>query len=86
MLEQVYLLRGVLKTCVSEFWDFPKKKNFRAPLREGVKYYFADFVRKGVEGVPPKSVTYFMDQIQMFFEQKTQFLALFEEKFPGKSP
>ena len=30
-------------------------------LREGVKYYFADFVRKGGggAGVPPKSVTPF---------------------------
>ena len=28
-------------------------------IREGVKYYFADFVRKGGEGVPPKSVTPF---------------------------
>ena len=28
-------------------------------LREGVKYYFADFVRKGGE-VPPKSVTPFL--------------------------
>ena len=56
-------------------------------LRGAVKYYFADFVRnplfaerkirKGGEGVPPKSVTYFLDQNQVFFEQKTPFLALF---------
>ena len=76
-------------------------------LREGVKYYFADFVRKGGgggtpqirnplfaekksvkggRGVPPKSVTYFLDQNQVFFEQKTQFLALFEENCLGKNP
>ena len=47
-------------------------------LREGVKYYFADFVRKGGRGVPPKFVTYFLDQNQVFFEQKTQILALLE--------
>jgi len=76
-------------------------------IRERVKYYFADFVRKGGgggypqirnplfaekksvkggRGVPPKSVTYFLDQNQVFFEQKTPFLALFEENFSGKSP
>ena len=75
-------------------------------IREGVKYYFADFVRKGGgggtpqirnplfaeersvkwgRGVPPKSVTYFLDQNQVFFEQNTLFLAFFEEKFSGKS-
>ena len=32
-------------------------------LREVVKYYFADFVRKGGEGVPPKSVTPFLPKI-----------------------
>ena len=31
-------------------------------IREGVKYYFADFVRKG-GGVPPKSVTPFLPKI-----------------------
>ena len=31
-------------------------------LREVVKYYFADFVRKG-GGVPPKSVTPFLPKI-----------------------
>ena len=41
---------------------------------------------KGGRGVPPKSVTYFLDQNQVFFEQKTPFLALFEEKFSGKNP
>ena len=54
--------------------------------REDFKYYFADFVRKGGEGVPPKSVTYFLDQNQVFFEQKTPFLALFEDKFSGENP
>ena len=74
-------------------------------LREPVKYYFADFVRKGEGGVPPKSVTPFSPkkihkggeggttQIRNLFfgpkssvfEQKTQFLALFEDKiFRGK--
>ena len=48
-------------------------------VREDFKYYFADFVRKGGEGVPPKSVTYFVDQNQGFLSKKTQFLALFEE-------
>ena len=32
-------------------------------LREEVKYYFADFVRKGGGGVPPKSVTPFSPKI-----------------------
>ena len=41
---------------------------------------------KGGRGVPPKSVTYFLDQNQVFFEQKTPFLALFEENFSGESP
>ena len=41
---------------------------------------------KGGRGVPPKSVTYFLDQNQVFFEQKTPFLALFEDKFSGKNP
>ena len=40
----------------------------------------------GGAGVPPKSVTYFLDQNQVFFEQKTPFLALFEENFSGKNP
>ena len=39
---------------------------------------------KGGGGVPPKSITYFLDQNQVFFEQETQFLALFEEKCSGK--
>ena len=39
-----------------------------------------NFVRKGGEGVTPKSVTYFLDQIQVFFEQYTQFLAFFSLK------
>ena len=43
-------------------------------------------IRKGGRGVPPKSVTYFLDQNQVFFEQKTPFLALFEEKISGKNP
>ena len=41
---------------------------------------------KGGRGVPPKSITCFSDHNQVFFEQKTQFLALFEEKFLGKCP
>ena len=59
---------------------------FESFLREEVKYYFADFVCKGGGGVPPISVTYFLDQNQVFVEQKAQFLALFEEKFSGKCP
>ena len=74
-------------------------------LREVVKYYFADFVRKGGRaGVPLKSLTpfaekirkgdegtpqirnLFLDQNQVFFEQRTQFLALLEEKILGKNP
>ena len=75
-------------------------------IREDVKYYFADFVRKGGEGYPPNpnllfrqkfvrkgggggtpiSVTYFLDQKQVFFGQKTPFLALFEEHFSGECP
>ena len=51
-------------------------------LREDVKYYFADFVRKGGGEVPTKSVTPVnVNRNQVFFEQKTQFVALFEEKF-----
>ena len=58
---------------------------FGENVREVFKYYFADFVRKRGGG-PPKSVTYFLDQNQVFFEQKTPFLALFEEKFSGENP
>ena len=32
-------------------------------FREDIKYYFADFVRKGGGGVPPKSVTPFLPKI-----------------------
>ena len=101
--------------------NFPGNKNLVSPLelvylqkmnlklyllRERVKYYFADFVRKGGgvppksvtpfslkkksvkggRGVPPKSVTYFWTKIRCFLGPKTQFLALFEEKFSGKKP
>ena len=51
---------------------------FTPSLREGVKYYFADFVRKGGGGTP-QICNLFLDQNQVFFEQKTPFLALFEE-------
>ena len=62
----------ITKTCIN--------------FREEVKYYFADFVRKRGE-VPPKSVTAFSPKILSVkgeggvFWVKTQFLALFEEKF-----
>ena len=36
------------------------------------------------EGGTPQIRNLFFDQNQVFFEQKTQFLALFEEKFSGK--
>ena len=39
-----------------------------------------NFIRKEWEGVTPKSVTYFLDQNQVFFEQYTQFLA-FKKKY-----
>ena len=41
---------------------------------------------KGGGGVPPISVTYFLDQKEVFFGQKTPFLALFEEHFSGECP
>ena len=72
-------------------------------LREGVKYYFADFVRKGGgtpqlrnplfaekksvkggRGVPPKSVTYFLDQNQVFFWAKNTIFSPFWRKFFGE--
>ena len=68
-----------------KFLRIEPKRSICSGLREAVKYYFADFVRKG-GGVPPKSVTYFLDQNEVFLEQKTQFLALFEEKFSGENP
>ena len=71
--------------CAFPSADFIKVSQFWNTNWEGVKYYFADFVRKRGEWVPPKSVTYFLDQNQVFFEQKTQFLALFEEKISGKN-
>ena len=49
-------------------------------------FFAENFVRKGGRGVPPKSVTYFLDQNHVFFEQKTPFLVPFEDKFPGKNP
>ena len=58
----------------------------RNKFREVVKYYFADFVRKGGGGGTPISVTYFLDQNQVFFERKTQLLTLFEDNFSGKCP
>ena len=63
-------------------------------FREDIKYYFADFVRKGGEGgtpqirnslfaenlvrkggggVPPISVTYFLNQKQVFLGKKHNF-------------
>ena len=75
--EQVQLSMGVNHTFEAD-----------DTLRGAVKYYFADFVRKGGrgvppqirnplfaekksakvgKGVPPKSVTYFLDQNQVFF-------------------
>ena len=53
-------------------------------IREDVKYYFADFVRKGGEGIPQLGNLFF-DQNHVFFEQKTQFLAFLEKKFLLKS-
>ena len=32
-------------------------------VREDIKYYFADFVRNGEGGVPPKSVTPFLPKM-----------------------
>ena len=44
---------------INTFWE-----NVHWPIREDVKYYFADFVRKGGgRGVPPKSVTPFSMKI-----------------------
>ena len=63
-------------------------------LREGVKYYFADFVRKG-GGYPPIGNSLFAENFvrNLFFGpktgvfgQKTPFLALFEEHFSGECP
>ena len=65
-------------------------------VREDVKYYFADFVhnplfaenfvRKGGEGVTPQIRNLFFGPKSGVFEQKTPFLALFEEFFLGKNP
>ena len=80
------------------FWRF---------LREAVKYYFADFVRKGGRGGTsqirnplfaekkirkrggggtPQIHNLIFGPKSSVFEQKTQFLALFEEIFLGKNP
>ena len=72
------------------------------PFREAIKYYFADFVRitylfnplfaeifirKGGEGDTPQFRNqFFWPKSGVFWAQKTQFLALFEEKFTGKNP
>ena len=41
---------------------------------------------KGGRGVPPKSVTYFLDQNQVFLSKKLNFWPFFKEKFSGKFP
>ena len=44
-------------------------------------------VREGGEGGTPQIRNlFFFYQNQVFFEQKTQFVALYEEKISGKSP
>ena len=49
---------------LGEDWSLRNKK----VIRESVKYYFADFVRNGGEGVPPKSVTPF--SMKFFFRKR----------------
>ena len=43
-------------------------------------------IRKQGGGGTPQIRNFFLDQNQVYFEQKTQFLAFFEEKFSGKIP
>ena len=77
--------------CVREdfkyyFADFVRKRGGGGTPQIRKSLFAEKKSVKGGRGVPPKSVTYFLDQNQVFFEQKTQFLALFEEKFSGKNP
>ena len=51
------------------------KKEGTPQIRNSI--FAENFVRKGGEGGTPQSVTYFLDQKQVFFGQKTPFLALF---------
>ena len=71
----------------------PNTLSSKVAVREDVKYYFADFVRKGGGGVRPQirnsfflSVKGGTPQIRNFFDQKTgvfwaktQFLGIFEQ-------
>ena len=50
---------GSIKICFIPNFNFTFQDSFYA-LRETVKYYFADVVRKQGGGVPPKSVTPFL--------------------------
>ena len=77
------ILRGEVKYY---FADFVPKGGGRGYPQIRNPLFAENFVREGGGGVPPISVTYFLDQNQVFFEQKTQFLALFEEKFSGVNP
>ena len=67
------------------FADFVRIGSGGTPQTRNPLFAEKKSVNGGAE-VPPKSVTYFLDQNQVFFEQKTQFLALFEEKFSGENP
>ena len=68
------------------FADFVRKGGRGGTPQIRNPLFAENFVRKGGGGVPPISVTYFLDQKQVFFGQKTPFLALFEEHFFGKCP
>ena len=67
------------------FANFVRKRGGGAPQIRNPLFAEKKSVNGGA-GVSPKSVTYLLDQNQVFFEQKTQFLALFEDKFSGENP
>ena len=90
-LMHVRICLPLLIHCVREgqilFADFVRKGGGGGtPQIRNLLFAEKKSVKGGGREVPPKSVTYFLDQNQVFFEQKTPFLALFEENFSGKNP
>ena len=65
------------------FADFARKGGGAGVSPKSLPPFSLKKIHKGGEGGTPKSVTYFLVQNQVFFEQKTP---LFEENFSGKNP
>ena len=81
----------LVKVIMAQF-DINLGKDSKEQTSKWPKAYFwaRNFLPKILSvkggGVPPISVTSFLDQKQVFLGQKTPFLALFEENFSGEYP